>query len=64
MVFHFLFCIIYFQGKLIEEKARELGLAHHIKGRKRLAEEADMDSTAEDKKIKTGQPAFKEPIRM
>ena len=50
---------------MIEEKAKELGLDHQVKGRKRLAEEADMDSTdsTEDKKkIKGEQPVFKEPL--
>ena len=46
---------------MIEEKARELGLVYQAKGRKRLAEEVDMDST-EEKRIKTDQPVFKEPL--
>ena len=55
---------MYFKNKVIEEKAREMGLDYKVKGRKRLAEEADMDSTdsAEEKKIKTEQPVFKEPL--
>ena len=51
------------QDKVIEEKARELGLVYHAKGKKRLAEEADMDGTEEKtKKIKTDQSVFKEPL--
>lgn len=52
---------VYLKSKIIEEKARELGLVYHVKGRKRLAEEVDMESIKE-KKIKTNQPVFKEPF--
>lgn len=47
---------------MVEEKAKELGLVYHAKGRKRLAEEVDMDSSIEEKKIKTSDPVFKEPL--
>lgn len=49
------------QGKIIEDKARELGLTYQAKARKRLAEEADMDST-EQKRIKADSPVFKQPL--
>ena len=52
---------VYLKSKIIEEKARELGLVFHVKGRKRLAEEADMEST-EEKRVKTDQQVFKEPL--
>ena len=57
----FPFSIIYFKGKVVEEKAKELGLVHHAKGKKRLAEEVDMEEV-EEKRIKTNPPVFKEPL--
>ena len=56
-----LYSYFYFKSKIIEEKARELGLVFQVKGRKRLAEETDMEST-EEKRIKTDQQVFKEPL--
>ena len=59
VIFHF--SKIYFKGKVVEEKAKELGLVYHAKGKKRLAEEVDMEEV-EEKRIKTNPPVFKEPL--
>ena len=55
------FQLIISKDKVVEENARELGLVYHAKGKKRLAEEVDLDVT-EEKRIKTDQPVFKEPL--